>query len=121
MYGIVCDTLSCVCVCVCDTAARVQGGAAATGLPAGWVERQCKRSGRTFYANTLTKASSWTVPTAAAVAASKFAAGAEHRGGLPAGWVRRTDPSSGKTFYANTATKETRWTWPHAKINVKRF
>lgn len=54
--------------------------------------------GRTYYANTNTGESSWTIPDAAL---------------LPEGWTAHED-SEGRTYYANVSTGESSWTRPSA-------
>ena len=90
-------------------------------LPAGWKEMTAA-DGRKYYANTTTKATSWTKPVAdgasspapapaASAAPSPAPAAAAASGDLPAGWKELT-AADGRKYYANSTTKATSWTRP---------
>lgn len=66
-----------------------------------WVESKDPTTGRTYYANVVTKESRWEYP-------------AELKGGSDAdsSWASRQDPASGRTYYYNTVTQATTWERP---------
>jgi len=77
-----------------------------------WVETVDPNSGKTYYANLVTKETSWTFPAELA--------GGQANGGPSKEeiWVERQDPKSGRTYYYNQHTKERSWTRPHAATVV---
>lgn len=64
-----------------------------------WVEHKDPTSGKTYYANSKTGATSWEKP-------------ADFGGAGASGWTAVKDPTSGKTYYHNTATGATSWEKP---------
>jgi hypothetical protein len=86
-----------------------------------WVEKVDPKSGKTYYANTATKETSWKkpdgyVPTHPPAAPAPTSSSASNSPPPPptstADWIEKTDPKSGKAYYVNTKTKETSWTKP---------
>ena len=63
----------------------------------GWMESKDPNSGRNYYANTVTMATSWTWP--------------EDVPRLDE-WTSAVDPGSGRTYYTNAAKGETSWEKP---------
>lgn len=88
----------------------------------GWVATVDKTSGKTYYYNKQTKATSWTKPEnfdggAAAPAAAAAASDVkqptnEELEAIGANWSEVTDPKSGKKYYYNKKTKRTEWNRP---------
>jgi myosin-7 len=68
-----------------------------------WTKVSDPTSGKTYYANTVTQATSWEVPDEIKDIVNQGGSG---------DWVESTDPASGKTYYYNSVTKETSWTKP---------
>lgn len=107
-------------------------------LGMGWVAAPDPSSGRTYYANTVTGATTWEYPAelldaqnaaaaAAAVTATTAAAVEDTSAvvpapapvpvdvsGLPEGWVGAQDPSSGRMYYVYLPTGATQWEPPVA-------
>ena len=73
-------------------------GSIPVALPAGWTEHVDPATGRKFYYQKSTGATTWTAPPAAAGTP----------GALPAGWSVHTSKSSGKTFYAHVDGRKTK-------------
>ncbi|GMI04418.1 hypothetical protein TrVE_jg7467 [Triparma verrucosa] len=70
-----------------------------------WVENTDASTGRKYYANTVTKESSWEYPTELKVA--------EAGGAKPKDeWVEKLDANSGNYYYYNRTTKDTTWDKP---------
>ena len=63
-----------------------------------WAATVDAASGRTYYYNSDTGETTWTLPDTAA---------------LPAPWSAALDPTSGRTYYYRTDTGETSWTRPN--------
>mmetsp|Transcript_18681 Transcript_18681/g.47112 ORF Transcript_18681/g.47112 Transcript_18681/m.47112 type:complete len:420 (+) Transcript_18681:109-1368(+) len=93
-----------------------------------WVEATDPSTGRTYYVNHTTKATSWTAPVRASQAAPQPASrrtgsggalqrtnsvppAGGHEGRLPPNWEMRQD-GEGRTYYMNHANKTTHWTLP---------
>lgn len=70
-------------------------------LPAGW-EAKKDASGRTYFIDHATKATSWTDPRP-----------------LPMGFEARQD-NSGRTYYVNHSTRSTTWTDPRTPVVIGR-
>lgn len=82
-----------------------------------WSEAKDPSSGRTYYYNKVTKATSWTKPAEMGAAAAPVAAAPAPGGGadpdnVAANWNETTDPRSGKVYFYNKVTKKTSWTKP---------
>jgi len=75
-------------------------------LAPGWDQVVDPASGRPYYWNRSTGATSWTIPSAPA---EQRSFGPE---GLPTGWESVNDPASGKPYYFNRSTGVTQWTKP---------
>ncbi|KAH9261246.1 hypothetical protein BASA81_000950 [Batrachochytrium salamandrivorans] len=83
-----------------------------------WVETTDPNSGKTYYANIVTKETSWTFPAELGAAAAKEAADSKPQVSKEEIWVERQDPKSGKTYYYNATTKERSWNRPQAATVV---
>ncbi|GMH65788.1 hypothetical protein TL16_g04280 [Triparma laevis f. inornata] len=70
-----------------------------------WVENTDESTGRKYYANTVTKESSWEYPAEL----KKAQAGADKPKDE---WVEKLDANSGNYYYYNRTTKETTWDKP---------
>ena len=75
-----------------------------TVLPAGWTEHVDPATGRKFYYQKSTGATTWTAPPPAPGTP----------GALPAGWTEHFDAPRGKPFYFHQATGKTQWEKPDA-------
>lgn len=76
-----------------------------------WVETVDPNSGKVYYANLVTKETSWTFPAELGQGGSAAPSKEEI-------WVERQDPKSGRTYYYNQHTKERSWNRPHAATVV---
>ena len=77
-----------------------------------WVETVDPNSGKVYYANLVTKETSWTFPAELGQQGGAAAPSKEEI------WVERQDPKSGRTYYYNQHTKERSWNRPHAATVV---
>lgn len=68
-------------------------------------------SGKVYYANLVTKETSWTFP-------AELGAGGADAPKKEDIWVERQDPKSGRSYYYNQATKERTWNRPAAATVV---
>lgn len=73
-------------------------------LPPNWEQRIDPNSGAIFYANVVTRESTWERPVMPGAQPSD----------LPVDWEERLDPASGRYFYYNKTTKVTQWEKPVA-------
>ena len=86
-------------------------------------------SGRTYYANTVTKQTQWDPPPVPARTSEWTTLRASEKvstSSLVVPWTSKVDPASGKTYYVNTVTKERQWNPPadvraEAGITVDNF
>lgn len=67
-----------------------------------WAEHKDPTSGRTYYHNAKTGATSWEKPAGFGAASTADASA----------WTAVKDPSSGKTYYYNASTGQTSWEVP---------
>jgi len=90
------------------------------GLPPGWGSAVDPASGRTYYVNSATGATSWEPPLAAPGSEKQPGPpgppGPPGAGSLPAGWTASTDPASGQTYYVNSITGATQWEAPASRV-----
>jgi len=75
----------------------------------GWVESIDPNTGRTFYANHVTRVTQWDPPPGWN---SNSTPAANNNNGLPMGWEEMKDPQSGRSFYVDHANQITTWTKP---------
>jgi uncharacterized membrane protein YgcG len=80
-------------------------------LPPAW-RAATSAEGKTFYYNSVTKETRWTLPAALDAGAPPKAV-PPPQPQLPPAW-RAATSADGKTFYFNSVTRETRWTPPTA-------
>jgi hypothetical protein len=73
-----------------------------------WKEVVDKNSGKTYYVNRQTRATTWDRPPELDAAGGGGGGGGDES--LPFGWVERTH--EGRAYYVNTCTRESRWTRP---------
>jgi hypothetical protein len=73
-------------------------------LPEGWECRRDKRTGRVYYLNHNTKATTWDDPRP-----------------LPYGWERRVDKKTGKNYFVDHNTKKTSWDDPRPPLNPNQI
>jgi len=74
--------------------------AATQDLPGGWEARVDKRTGKLYYLDHNTKATTWEDPRP-----------------MPAGWERRKDNKSGKVYFVDHNRKVTSWTDPRPPLS----
>lgn len=91
---------------------------------AGWVKSADPRSGRTFYANHITRKTQWEAPDNWIEATeeededdgpppfSAVTSSSEIEEPLPSNWEQMQDPTTGKFFYVDHERKITTWTRP---------
>ena len=96
----------------------------ATQLDRTWKVKVQKKSGRTYYVNTVTKKTSWKNPgndllilaTTTKKKVKRVVKKKRHALPTPEGssriWKVKTQKSSGRRYYVNSVTKETTWTNP---------
>lgn len=91
----------------------------ANGGASEWKEVVDQSSGRTYYVNRQTKATTWDRPAALGVSGSGGGAAADVRraasgasGGSHPVWKEVVDQNTGKTYYVNRQTKATTWDRP---------
>ena len=96
----------------------------ATQLDRTWKTKVQKKSGRTYYVNTVTKKTSWKNPgdallilaTTTKKKVKRVVKKKRHALPTPEGssriWKVKTQKSSGRRYYVNSVTKETTWTNP---------
>lgn len=89
----------------------VQPGAPAV-LPLNWSAANDPQTGQTYYHNTVTQETSWTVPQQMATGTVVNPAPAPAAQNLPQEWQQATDPNTGSTYYHNTVTGATQWEPP---------
>eukprot|EP01083_Nonionella_stella_P114273 337688_1 len=70
-----------------------------------WVSVQDPSSGKTYYANTKTRETSWDVPPG-------FQQQRPSNTGAASKWKKAHDPNSNKDYWFHVDTKETTWTMP---------
>jgi len=95
----------------------------------GWIESVDPTTGRTFYANHVTRTTQWDPPpgwkiNSSATAAKRSMAVSKNNNGkidttttddddaLPDGWEEMSDPTTGRKFYVDHSTKATTWDRP---------
>ena len=114
---------------------KTHGGAAAKGKAAAteteWEARDDPASGRQFYWNSETGATTWDIgetdlpqpeesetdsdeDSGSDDGSSGSESESEDHGPLPDGWAEVDDPASGRTYYHNGVTGESSWTFPEA-------
>jgi len=76
-------------------------------LPAGWLAKEDKNSGKTYYVNTVSKTTTWQKPTKPAGENQ-----ADLPTDLPEGWFAKFDNKTKRVYYINSVTKKTQWTKP---------
>ncbi|NWI10738.1 RHG27 protein, partial [Crypturellus soui] len=85
--------------------------------PATWEAHTDTSSGRVFYYNPLTGASTWECPVEEAEdgvsPAASPAASPAHSTGAATAWGRYVDEASGQAFFYNSVTGETSWDPPN--------
>jgi FYVE zinc finger/WW domain len=89
----------------------------------GWVQSVDPQTGRTFYANHITRKTQWDPPegwkepsttTPLTSNVRKSESEDDETEPLPANWERMVDPTTGKPFYIDHERKITQWTRPKA-------
>jgi len=81
----------------------------------GWVESVDPKTGRTFYANHVTRMTQWEPPpgwNSSKSSGKNSNANNNNSNDLPDGWEEMKDPASGRSFYVNHASQVTTWTRP---------
>eukprot|EP00978_Attheya_sp_CCMP212_P032199 scaffold124401_cov54-Attheya_sp.AAC.1 len=97
----------------------------------GWVKSTDPKSGRTFYANHLTRKTQWTAPPgwsdddvdtsdvkAPEKTSTRPSPATSNRKTLPDNWEEMHDPGSGRSFYVDHVTKVTTWEHPGVTASV---
>jgi len=110
--------------------AHIQPGQMPGVVPQGWIQHTDQASGRPYYSNPSTGATTWDFPGGAQPAqgtvvqahvAPQYEAQDPNPQPQPQpgdatqlapNWVQHTDPSSGNSYYCNTVTQETTWDRP---------
>lgn len=86
----------------------------------GWVKSTDPKTGRSFFANHITRKTQWDAPEGwqeeppAYAAPPPAAAAAREDEPLPSNWEEMHDPTTGKAFYVDHERKITTWTRPTA-------
>ena len=101
-------TASAACTATSSLGAAAVGAAA---LPPNWVQRRDNVTGRKFYANILTKETSWVDPRPETVPDLPSELGKVDWDMLPRGWERITN-AAGEVYFADHHTKSTTWLSP---------
>ena len=88
-------------------------------LPPHWEAKVDPGSGKTYYVNHQTKATTWEKPAMPPPSAGAGAAPAPEFAppplpDLPPGWEAKTDYNTGRTYYVQPATGKTQWELPKA-------
>jgi hypothetical protein len=76
-----------------------------------WIAKTDPQSGKVYYFNKETKATTWTKPDSTPLATAS-GAGTPTPTDAEGTWVEKVDPKSGKVYYLNKETKQTSWTKP---------
>ena len=114
-------------IVVADAAKPAAAAAAKTAaaLPSPWVEKTDPKSGRVFFYNPTTKATSWNRPEEQPAAATEDTTATTVAGETshpaptstipapsataPSDWVEKLDAKTNRVYYVNTKTKKTTW------------
>jgi len=80
----------------------------------GWVESVDPKTGRTFYANHVTRVTQWEPPAGwnSSKRPSPKNNSTNSNNNLPEGWEEMKDPGSGRSFYVDHDSQVTTWTRP---------
>ena len=87
--------------------------AAASFLPANWIEQTDVASGKLFYVNTVNGQSTWDRPD---LLATSPLPDPHSDKAPPANWIHQIDPSTGCPFWVNVATRQSTWDPPPVPV-----